>query len=273
MILNRDCCGNGFRTISLAPGTYDYLAVQLERGGGSSIEPTIDLTPDGLGRRTLQPGQMGGLFTIADIVQAPTQYHLIKNGSGTLLLTGDNDYDGETLVTDGTLLIDGTTSGQGNYTVNSGATLGGNGTIGLASGNSVIVEPGGILSPGTSIGTLTVDGDVDLDGTLLIEVDGLTGMIDLLAVTGTLDITGATVDFDVSGTLSAPAYVFGSYGTLVGDPFAVEVDLPGGYMIDYAYEGDQIALVIGIIPEPATIAIWSLLAALGMGCGWYRRKK
>jgi hypothetical protein len=27
------------------------------------------------------------------------------------------------------------------------------------------------------------------------------------------------------------------------------------------------------VPEPATLLVWSLLAGLGMGAGWYRRKR
>ncbi|MFP6659332.1 MAG: hypothetical protein VB853_14200, partial [Pirellulales bacterium] len=60
MIVNRDCCGNGWQTIQLAPGAYKYAAVMLERGGGSQIEPTVNL--NGQGRLTVQPGQMNGLF-------------------------------------------------------------------------------------------------------------------------------------------------------------------------------------------------------------------
>jgi len=55
-VVSRNCCGNRFNTISIAPGTYNYMAVQLERSGGSGIEPTIDLTPDAHGRLTVEPG-------------------------------------------------------------------------------------------------------------------------------------------------------------------------------------------------------------------------
>ncbi|MFP6668260.1 MAG: hypothetical protein VB876_13155, partial [Pirellulales bacterium] len=60
MVVNRDCCGNGWQTIQLSPGAYKYAAVMLERGGGSQIEPTVNL--NGQGRLTVQPGQMNGLF-------------------------------------------------------------------------------------------------------------------------------------------------------------------------------------------------------------------
>ncbi len=63
-VVDRGCCGNAYTTVSILPGTYNYLAAQVERGGGSGIEPTIDLTPDAHGRLVVQPGgsDRPGLF-------------------------------------------------------------------------------------------------------------------------------------------------------------------------------------------------------------------
>ena len=123
------------------------------------------------------------------------------------------------------------------------------------------VDVGGHVAPGNSIGTLTVSGSMAISGTLDVEYDdSLTQPIDLLNVSGTLDITAATVDFaDISSGvlgLSEPAYVFATYGTLTGSQFASVVDLPTGYSINYAYAGNNIALV----PEPTA----ALLAGLGV---------
>ena len=194
---------------------------------------------------------------------------LVKDGTGTLTLSGDNTYDGTTTVNTGTLLIDGTTSGQGSYIIQSGATLGGTGTIGLAPGASITVH--GDLSPGDSIGTLTVTGDLVMDGgTLVIQMDGTTDQTDLLTVEGMLNLlNNPEVEFDIQGTLTAPAYVFATYGTLLGNPFANEWNVPLGYSVNYAYAGNQIALV-SAIPEPMT------MLAVGMGIaslGGYIRKR
>ena len=62
-LIFRGCCGGGANTISLAPGTYRYAAAHAEVGGGSALVPTIDLTPDVLGPRIVNPGAMGGLFS------------------------------------------------------------------------------------------------------------------------------------------------------------------------------------------------------------------
>ena len=192
---------------------------------------------------------------------------LRKVGPGTLALDGTNSYTGPTVISDGTLLVNGVHLKAGPYTVGSGATLGGTGTV---HGN-VTVGPEGSLSPGRSVGRFLVFGDVDLAGTLLIDVHALPAPgCDLLTVEGTLDITMATVEFRTKGALSDPPYVFASYRALIGDQFAQVVNLPEGYWIDYNFQGsNQIALV----PEPATITLLSLAGvALVVGRVWRRRR-
>ena len=123
--------------------------------------------------------------------------------------------------------------------------LGGTGTI---LGN-VRVLPGGELSPGQSIGTLSIQGDVNLGGALFIELDGSGGGIsDVLQVEGMLDLSGSSLRLAVLTELDDEAYVFVKYGILKGGPFGKVLNLPDGYYLDYQYHGlNQIALVI---PEP-----------------------
>ncbi len=56
---------------------------------------------------------------------------LVKNGPGTMALTGASTYTGSTTINSGTLLVNGSIS-TGGVAVNSGATLGGTGNIGGA---------------------------------------------------------------------------------------------------------------------------------------------
>lgn len=87
---------------------------------------------------------------------------LIKTGPEKLILTGKNTYIGDTSIKQGTLLVNG--SIQSNTMVGSNGLLAGNGTI---FGN---VHNMGILSPGNSIGVLTIDGNyVGNGGKLIIE--------------------------------------------------------------------------------------------------------
>jgi autotransporter-associated beta strand protein len=83
-----------------------------------------------------------------------------KDGSGTLALTAANTYDGGTTVIGGRLLVNNTSgsgTGSGPVNVNSG-TLGGTGIIQPSGTAGVTIASGATLSPGESIGTLTLNG-------------------------------------------------------------------------------------------------------------------
>jgi len=74
---------------------------------------------------------------------------LRQEGSGTLVLTGENTLTGNTVVSRGALLITGSTSPENEFTVVSGAAVGGSGTIagGINVSNNGSVSPG-INGPG-----------------------------------------------------------------------------------------------------------------------------
>ena len=74
----------------------------------------------------------------------------LTSANGTIRLTGISNYTGATMVRAGRLLVDGSIASA--TTVLSGATLGGTGAI----GGVVTVASGGILSPGSSAGKITV---------------------------------------------------------------------------------------------------------------------
>jgi len=151
-------------------------------------------------------GRSGGVDTSATVA-------ITKVGTGTLTLTGNNNYGGVTTINAGTLLVNGThvqdTSpttltppspafNPGDYAVNSGGTLGGTGTIGDGLDPLLIsVNAGGALATGAAgIGTLTAIADVTFaDATSLfkVEANGTSSTSDLLAVTGNLTLNGASL--------------------------------------------------------------------------------
>lgn len=123
----------------------------------------------------------------------------VKAGSGALLLTGDSTgFAGTTAITGGTLLV-GNAAGQGrlggSVTVQAGGALGGHGIVGSGAGSIVTIAAGGTLAPGSSIGTLTVNGSLVFDGgsRFLVEVDPAGGSSDRVTVTGDATIHGGGV--------------------------------------------------------------------------------
>ena len=97
----------------------------------------------------------------------------------------------------GTLLVNGTLAAL-NANVNTGATLGGTGTIAC---ENPTTSNGGIIAPGVSIGTLTINGSFtsDPNTTFNIEMNG--SAADLLSVRRTATITGGTVSVTPTGII------------------------------------------------------------------------
>ncbi len=108
-------------------------------------------------------------------------------GPGRLILSGANTYTGPTTTVAGTLLVNGSTAAASPVTIGSGTILGGTGVI----NGPVTVASGGTLSPGNSVGTLTVNNNLTLGGGMLIEVNkALSPSNDMVTVSGTLTNSG-----------------------------------------------------------------------------------
>ena len=174
-----------------------------------------------LGTGTLIEGNLGRSDLISGVISG-SGGNLVKAGSGTLTLTGENSWTGSTRVQQGTLLINGDQSAAtGVITVNNMATLGGEGT----SGGNVTVAEGGHLAAGRdlssvgvlTLGGLTLDENAQLDfqfgqayspgGTLndLINVNGdlnLNGKLNITQTAGGQFDVGLYRVFNYSGTLT-----------------------------------------------------------------------
>lgn len=133
---------------------------------------------------------------------------LIKAGPGRLVLNNPtNSYTGFTTINDGALIVNGVVGGGfGQVNVTSG-TLGGNGVV----NDFVQVDAGGIVSPGLSVGTLTISNDLFTLGTVQMELNK-SGVVltndrlvssssftfdGVLNVTATGDALGAGDSFDL----------------------------------------------------------------------------
>jgi autotransporter-associated beta strand protein len=132
---------------------------------------------------------------------------LTKIGSGKLVLTGSNYFNGLTVVSNGTLLVNGTNT-YNTATFNAGrvavygGVLGGTGKI----MGAVTVKNGGTISPGASIGTLTLATNLTLESgstSLFEESNSVAG--DLLQVQGNLTIQpNCTIAVSVLGAAFEP---------------------------------------------------------------------
>ncbi|HEY9173642.1 MAG TPA: autotransporter-associated beta strand repeat-containing protein [Verrucomicrobiae bacterium] len=157
---------------------------------------------------------------------------LTKQGSGALYLNGANTYTGTTTVSAG--------------------TLGGSGTI----AGPVVVSANGTLAPGTSVGTLTINNSLTLNGTTVMEVskDGDVAASDLVTVIGNLQF-GGVLNVVVNSTNALAVndtFNLFDWGTR-GGTFA-KINLPAGYTWDTSQlTVDGTIRVTGVVSEPPTV--------------------
>lgn len=111
---------------------------------------------------------------------------LTKLGSGTLRLTGNSTYRGDTIVNGGLLAVDGSLTSK--VLVNDSGILGGIGRVG-----ALVANQGGTVAPGNSIGTLTVTGDATFNKGSVYAVEVAGASSDHLAVEGKAMLLGGVV--------------------------------------------------------------------------------
>ncbi len=114
---------------------------------------------------------------------------LVKEGTGTMMVTGTNFSTGRTLVNNGRLLVHGSFAGP--VWVSGAATLGGNGVVGTVAGTN------GVVSPGAGPGRLnTRNVTLDAASTFRCELNGTSPGVnyDQLRATGAVILAGCTLE-------------------------------------------------------------------------------
>lgn len=188
---------------------------------------------------------------------------------GTWILSGTNNYAGDTIVSAGTLVVNGDNSAAtGAVTVAAGATLGGVGKIG---GDTTV---NGTLSTG-SLATVGSVGTLDLGGNDLAFGDGSVWLVDL--VRGTTESSdsilvnalsigaNAMLNFSPSGVFSGDEfYTLATFNSLSGT--FTNYNASGLYSIggnSYFLDYGSSSITLSAVPEPGTLGI------LGLAFGGY----
>lgn len=167
--------GTAGPAILMDPGSETDLTVNLMTGSvlnfsGNTVVRGADVFPATNTLNLTGDGSQAGDFEFFNALN--------KNGTGTWTLTPNTQNAfGFVSVNAGTLVLNGllvdspaTTLSASEVTVFSGAVLGGTNQFGLAADNSILtVNAGGTHKPGNSIGTTTVNGTYNLNGTLEVE--------------------------------------------------------------------------------------------------------
>jgi len=193
-------------TNTLSGMTYIYTGgntvnYQAEPATRLEISGDIQYVGDLVAGRNLYFTGGGDVLVTGDILFSQngiTPVSVVKDGTGTLTLAGNNTYSGVTTVNDGLLQVTGSITSTGLVTV-AGGTLAGTGTINAP----LTVAPSGTLSPGSSIGELTVNNTVALSGTTLMEITHTGPTNDVLVVSGTLNRGGTLIVTNIGPELLA----------------------------------------------------------------------
>ncbi len=231
------------RVINLAGTTG---GATLEQAGTGLWKLTGNFTATGGGKKTLiLDGATAAVGEIAGVIEDNSLVNttsVTKVGSGTWILSGANTYRGATIVSNGTLLIHGSVTGA--VTAVTGGALGGIGTVG-----NLAINNGATLTPGASVGTLSVS-NLTLSGTYRAELQAGSG--DQVVAAGAVNLTGASLSVTNFGSVTGTYVIVnktssgGITETFAGWPEGASVTVNGvDYTITYhGGDGNDVALTI-----------------------------
>jgi autotransporter-associated beta strand protein len=163
---------------------------------------------------------------------------VVQFGTGKTILTAASTYSGPTYVLGGTLSVNGSIASS--VFVDAGGTLGGNGTVGPTT-----ILAGGTLSPGNSVGTLTVNGNLVFAAAsfYLVQVQGNTA--DRVNVSGTATLAGTVGVSNLGGNLTHSYTIVSASAGLNGtfNAFAA-ANLPAFITANLAYTPTDVDLIL-----------------------------
>lgn len=267
-------------------------------GAGSQINVTagnVSQARDGQGNLTIQNGgavNVTGRYFSGAVLPTGTGQTTVTGAGSQLNVTGDLligiGMNGTTFLPDAaashgtaslTVANGGTVTAGGGVFVGAGGTLAGNGTV-----NANVTNLGGSVAPGLSPGTLTINGDLVMNGGIIhIEVAGLgAGQFDLLNVLGNVQLSTTMIQFEfidgflpdagdsfdflsATGTVQTAALTYGFTGVAEGFQFVVNTQ-GGGFSFTAQNNAEA-------VPEPDSLALLGIgLLCLGIGLERHRRR-
>lgn len=229
--------------------------------GGDAGHLTVNLASN---ENQTFSGSLGGGFA---------GFALTKTGGGKLTLSGTNTNTGNITVSAGTLVVDGSVAAP--VFVASGATLGGS----CSFTNFAQITAGAHLTPGNSPGTITFTNSLALEAGAVLDFE-LGTISDLILVTGgtLFGPSSGTVTLNLtdSGGFGAATYLLiNGTGATLSDFDATDFAIgtaPSGWNYVFGLNGNNLELTVSAVPEPATYAALTGLAALGLAF-WRRRRR
>ncbi len=237
----------------------------------ASVSGATSSTVDLVGH-TLTVGDTSGTTTYNGVITSSSGGILVKDGGSTLVLTGASTYSGGTQINAGTLSVtntSGSATGSSSVVVSSGGTLNGTGTVG-----SVSVASGGTIAPGLDIGTLNINGTLDLVSGSHLDYS-LGSVSSLLNVSGMLNYTGGgAAIFDIANTGSMTSntdYTLINYASESGLSLANLSfgSTPSVFSGHFVIGANSLTLHVDTVPEPSR----ALLGALGLAFITLRRRR
>ncbi|MGE6791666.1 autotransporter domain-containing protein [Pseudomonas guineae] len=214
-----DGTGSGLTSLNVTSGTTTLTGANTYSGGttvsGGTLQGSSTSLQGNILNNAMVNFEQATDGTYAGVMSGTGS--LSKTGAGALTLSGTNTYSGATLVNGGLLTVNGSIANSA-VTLSSGGRLGGTGTFG-----SMIVNDG-VLAPGNSIGTQTVNGNLTLSGasTYEVETDPAGSSSDLVQVNGVANLGGQVRHVGESGTyLPFSTYtILSATGGFAGSSFA-----------------------------------------------------
>ncbi len=183
-----------------------------------------------------------GLLTLAGAISGTGSF--TQSGSGITRLDGLNSYTGTTEVKAGTLSVNGSIASSSLVSVERGATLGGNGVVSTAQ-----IADGGMLSPGNSVGLLTVQGSLTFASAAnyMVEVSG--AVADRTNVTGVATLNNATVrvTFDPAAFVRERYTILSAAGGVSGTfRSGIYSDEPPSFATSLSYDAQNVYLDVDL---------------------------